>query len=256
MTETLCYGNLMFGAHLQLQETVQGTAAGRQIDTGCIQACASLDSGVPLPVRVLQVARTDIKILTDRPLRFGTRLRLAMYVNMQSVSASNNAVVHWCRPGSEGWQIGAFFTSTLPEHLLTDAWWELRNQIRYEANWRAWIRWSGTQSAEPVQLLDYSISGVRMNYAGHVQSGRTFWLYSSSVNDTRPLLEGRVQWVGESADGCSLGCYLFNEKGRELPRAFNQSSILHIEDTNQKSSADPDSLIPAAIENLDENPLS
>ena len=81
----------------------------------------------------------------------------------------------------------------------------------------AWIRWSGAHSPESVQLVDYSISGIRMHYAGYADIGQTIWLYSSSAKNLKPLLEGRIQWVQRSNSGNALGCYLFNEKGREIP---------------------------------------
>jgi hypothetical protein len=210
---------------------------------------------VPLPLEVQQVSRTDVKLLTDRPLRFGTRIRLGLYINLLSAASSNIAVVHWCRPGVSGWQIGTFLTSPLPETLLANAWWELRNQIRYESNWRAWIRWKDNPTAEPVQVTNYSISGLRMQYTGQAVNSRRFWMYPNSSDDTPALLEGRVQWCQQGHEGHALGCYVFNEQGRALPRTFNQSSVLHVEVPDRTNVAPMDSLLPGMIENSDDNRL-
>ncbi|MEZ6060919.1 MAG: hypothetical protein R3C19_11200 [Planctomycetaceae bacterium] len=221
-------------------------------DSAGIQISSCLESGVPLPTRVRQLSRTDVLLLTDRPLRFGTRLRLAMYVDLLA-SASNAGVVHWCRPGTDGWELGAFLTSPLADHLLLRARGGLRNQIRYETNWRAWVRWEGTEVRRPVQILDYSVSGLRLSCDGTVTGEQMFWLYQNSAPSSGPLLEGRVKWFLEHQHKTIVGCYVSNERARCLPRTFNQGARLHVEIPDIGASGALDPLMPIATDDSVDN---
>ena len=63
---------------------------------------ACLEGGIPLPAHLLELARMDLTFLTDRPLRFGTPVQIAIFSDFVSSVAQNKAFVHWCRPLARG----------------------------------------------------------------------------------------------------------------------------------------------------------
>ena len=125
--------------------------------TGGIQICACLESGVPLPLTVSEIARGDVRLTTDRPLKFGTPVTMAIFLDLLSGSVPNRGVVHWCRPSVSGWELGIFLNSPIPESMMSRSWWELRESIRYACNWPASLNFSDASERLPIRILNYSL---------------------------------------------------------------------------------------------------
>ena len=82
-----------------------------------ISVSVCLETGTPIPAHLVEVARLDLMILTDRPLRYGTTVQLALFSDLVSSVTQTHGIVHWCRPHQHGWQIGIFMTMPLPDRL-------------------------------------------------------------------------------------------------------------------------------------------
>ncbi len=102
------------------------------------------ENGAPLPAILVDVARNDVLILTDRPLRFGTALQMVIYCDLITAISYTRGTVHSCRATSRGWEIGVFLSQTLPMRLTSRAFDDLRGHLRYECDWKAWILWKTT----------------------------------------------------------------------------------------------------------------
>lgn len=198
-----------------------------------ISVSACLDCGTPLPARLLDLARSDLLLLTDRPLRFGTPLQLAIFSDLCSAVTQNRAIVHWCRPSAKGWQIGAFLTQTLPDRLTACEWSDLRGTLRYDCNWKAWIHWEGTGQLESVRILNYSISGLRLNSERAVPLRSVFSLFGSAGFRDRAVLQGQVHWCRSSEDVFELGCIIHGQRGRDLPKMFGNLNAVHVDSAEQ-----------------------
>lgn len=209
-------------------KTTSGLNNGRSVHPE-IAVSVCLDCGTPIPARMMDLARNDLAILTDRPLRFGTPLQLALFSDLVSAVTQNRAIVHLCRPHPSGWQIGAFLTSPLPDRLTESVWNDLKNSLRHECNWKAWILWDETGELEAVRILNYSINGLRLSSATPVSAGSTFALFGSAGRHDRAVLKGRVQWCRGVEDGCQIGCVVHAQRGRDLPKMFGNLAAVHVD---------------------------
>jgi len=209
-------------------KTPSGSTNGRAVHPE-ISVSVCLDCGTPVPARMLDLARTDLTILTDRPLRFGTPLQLVLFSDLVSAVTQNRGIVHLCRPHRSGWQIGAFLTSPLPDRLTESVWNDLKNSLRHECNWKAWILWDESGELETVRILNYSINGLRLSSATPVSAGSTFALFGSAGRHDRAVLKGRVQWCRGVDDGCQIGCVVHAQRGRDLPKMFGNLAAVHVD---------------------------
>ncbi len=192
-----------------------------------ISVSACLDCGAPVPARLVELTRQDVMILTDRPLRYGTNLQLALFGNLMTTATQNRGLVHWCRPSQQGWQIGAFLTMPLPNRLTEREWSDLRNSLRYECNWRAWVLWDGDGKLEPVWITNYSIGGICLDTKRVVPHGSKFTLFGSNGKKDRSALNGEVNWTRQNADGVQVGCHINGQRGRDLPKMFGNLDFVH-----------------------------
>lgn len=202
--------------------------AGRTPPTE-ISVSVCLDSGTPIPARLVELARLDLMIVTDRPLRYGTAVQLALFSDLVSSVTQTRGTVHWCRPHQHGWQIGIFMTMPLPDRLTEREWSDLRNSLRYECNWKAWILWDGDGQLEPIWIANYSIGGVCLHAQRVVTHGSRFTLFGSSGTNDRAVLNGDVQWTRRNSDGVLIGCHIHQQRGRDLPKMFGNLDAVHVE---------------------------
>lgn len=208
-----------------------------------ISVSVCLDCGTPIPARLLELTRQDLMILTDRPLRYGTNLQLALFGNLMTTVTQNRGLVHWCRPNQQGWQIGAFLTMPLPNRLTEREWSELRGSLRYECNWRAWVLWEGDGKLDPVWMTNYSIGGICLETKRIVPQGSKFTLFGSNGTKDRSALNGEVQWIRQNTEGVLLGCHIHGQRGRDLPKMFGNLDSVHVApDEDQDSQGASDSL--------------
>ena len=207
-----------------------GSSAGRS-DSPEIYLSACLDTGIPLPAKLLELARMDLIFITDRPLRFGTALQLSIYSDFISAVTQNRAVVHWCRPHPLGWQIGAFLGQPLPDRLTENHWNDLRGTLRYECNWKAWVLWDEGGELETVKILDYSIGGLRITASRYLAVNQCLSLFGSSGARNRAVLNGQVQWCRNVEQTYQAGVMVFGQRGRELPKMFGNLEAVHVDGT-------------------------
>lgn len=214
-----------------------------------ITVSVCLDCGTPIPARLIELTRVDLMIVTDRPLRYGTPVQLALFGDLVSTVTQNRGVVHWCRPHQNGWQLGVFLTMPLPTRLTEREWSDLRSSLRYECNWKAWILWDGDGQLEPVWITNYSVSGVCLNAKRVVAQGDKFTLFGSGGTKDRAALNGNVQWIRKNTEGVLIGCTIHGQGGRELPRMFGNLDAVHftVED-GESLDKNPDSLETQACE--------
>lgn len=194
-----------------------------------ISVSVCLDNGTPIPARLLELARMDLRILSDRPLRFGTPLQISLFSDLISAVTQNRAIVHWCRPHEAGWQIGAFLTTSLPDRLTENAWNDLRNTLRYDCNWKAWILWNNESQPEATRIVNYSISGLRLEHPRPVAANSPFILLNSAAARDRAILNGRVHWCRSLEDQFQIGCLIDGQRGRDLPKMFGNLAAVHVE---------------------------
>ena len=207
--------------------TAPGASPGR-FSHPEINVSVCLDCGTPIPAQLLELARMDLMLLTDRPLRFGTSIQLAIFSDLVSAVTYNRAVVHWSRPHSRGWQIGAFLTQPLPDRLTEQAWNDLRNTLRYECNWKAWLLLDSDGRLEPVRILNYSITGLRMRIDTMIPSNSNFSLFGSAGTRGPAMLNGQLQWCRAVDETFQAGGIIHGQKGRELPRLFGGTTAVHL----------------------------
>lgn len=194
-----------------------------------ISVSVCLDNGTPIPARLLELARMDLRILTDRPLRFGTPLQVSLFSDFVNAVTQNRAIVHWCRPHEAGWQIGAFLTTSLPDRLTENAWNDLRNALRYDCNWKAWILWDDQTQPEATHIVNYSISGLRLEHSRVIPANASFSLLNSAASRDRAILNGRVHWSRPLEDQFLVGCLIHGQRGRDLPKMFGNLSAVHVD---------------------------
>lgn len=186
------------------------------------------ENGTPVPADLVDMARLDLLFLTDRPLRFGTVLQTAVYCDLVTGVSYNKAVVHYCRATLNGWEIGAFLTAPVPDYLAARYMDELRGQLRYECDWKAWVHWERTGRLDSVRVISYSINGLRLRMEQSVEAGSDFSIFSSSGTTKQPILNGRVRWCRISEGGYTAGCMVSGQRGRELPRMFGNLTAIHV----------------------------
>lgn len=226
-------------AEMLLSTTIQPAVhvrSARSIQQLQISVSVCLDCGTPVPARLLELTRQDLMILTDRPLRYGTYLQLAMFGNLMTSVTQNRGLVHLCRPNQQGWQIGAFLAMPLPNRLTEREWSDLDDSLRYECNWRAWVLWDGDGKLEPVLITGYSIGGISLDTKRIVPHGSKFTLFGSNGSKDRSALNGEVQWTRQNADGVHLGCHIHGQRGRDLPKMFGNLDSVHIAPDEDQSS--------------------
>jgi len=203
--------------------------AAARTGTPEIQLSACLESGTPLPSQMLEMARLDLTFITDRPLRFGTVIQLAIFSDFISAMTQNRGIVHWCRPHPRGWQIGVFLTQPLPDRLTSHEWNDLRTTLRYDCNWKAWVLWNDSGKLDSVRILNYSISGMRLHSAHAVESNQEFSLFSSAGARDRAVLKGHVQWCRTVDNTFQIGAIIHGHRGRDLPRMFGNLDAVHFD---------------------------
>ena len=190
---------------------------------------ACLEGGIPLPAHLLELARMDLTFLTDRPLRFGTPIQIAIFSDFVSSVAQNKAFVHWCRPHARGWQVGAYLTQPLPDRLTSHEWNDLRSTLRYDCSWKAWALWGDSGVLESVQIQNYSITGLRLVKETSVPIDAEFSLFSSAGRRDREVIKGRVQWCRPAENCFNVGALIHGQRGRDLPRIFGNLEAVHVD---------------------------
>lgn len=203
---------------------------------------------MPLPVAVQDIARSDVRMLTDRPLRFGTRVNLVLYLHMMSSTVPNVGVVHWCRPGTHGWELGLYLNAPIPESLISKSWWELRQSIRYDCHWNAWLVDAKKNTRRLIAIRNYSLSGMKFECSEKLKAGTYIDVSHSSTPSVPAYIRGRVERVGHNAN--DYGCYLPHESGRFLPSMFNHGSTLHMETPFVEGLNIRSSLLPEMIDKM------
>ena len=186
-----------------------------------------LEDGIPLAAELLDVARLDILLLADRPIRYGTTLQLAIFSDLVSSVAYTKATVHYCRVTHEGWQIGAFFELPIPDHMIERNWHDLRIQLQYECDWKGWALWDETGRLECVQIVGYSLDGLRLVIDEPVSTGTNVTLYGSGGNRGTSVLKARVEWCRTFDCQTIIGCFIAGGGGRDLPKLFGNLSDVH-----------------------------
>lgn len=219
-----------------------GAGRSQKSDAPEIYISVCLDCGTPIPARLIELARMDLMMLTDRPLRFGTQLQIAMYSDLISAVTQNRATVHWCHPQQSGWQVGAFLSQPLPDRLTENTWHDLRNNLRYDANWRAFVLFDGCGSLERVRILNYSINGLRLSVPGRRNLTGGFSLFTSSAGREGALLNGQVQWCREVDGSTQIGCMIHGQRGRDLPKMFGRLDAIHVADSGDQTNASGESI--------------
>lgn len=195
--------------------------------TGGIHMCGCLESGTPLPLCVTEIARGDVRLTTDRPLRYGTPISLVMYQDLISGTVPNRGIVHWCRPSTIGWELGVYLNAPIPENMMSNSWWELRDSLRFSCNWGAWLQIPDVEARKPMQILDYSLCGMRLHCETRLAMGVEVSVCTSSSQHAPPVLVGTIEH--HDASTSNYGCFLPHETGRFLPGLFNQNTALHVE---------------------------
>ncbi len=193
-----------------------------------ISVSVCLDCGTPIPARLEELARMDLMLLTDRPLRFGTSIQLAIFSDLVSAVTYNRAVVHWSRPHSCGWQIGAFLTQPLPDRLIEQSWNDLRTALRYDCNWKGWLLLETGGELEPVRILQYSISGLCMRTETMIPVNSRFSLFGTSATCGPAVISGQIDWCRTVEESIQAGGIIHGQKGRDLPRLFESMPAVHL----------------------------
>ena len=206
-----------------------------------IQLSACLDCGTPLPSKLLELARMDLTFITDRPLRYGTPLQLAIYSDFINAVTHNRANVHWCRPHPLGLQIGAFLTQSLPDRITENHWTDLRSSLRYECNWKAWVLWGEETKLEAIKILNYSINGLCMLAPCDIPANQDFSLFGATGSRESAVLRGQTQWCRSVEGRFQIGGLIHGQRGRDLPRMFGNLKAVHadgiqVEDPNVRES--------------------
>jgi len=179
------------------------------------------DKGFPIPARMCETGATEVRVQTDRPIAFGTTLRLAICTNFHSVVAVTEAVVHHCQPADSGWWLGLFLKARLPEGLLSDPSADNRSEIRYDVNWRAWLRNPETGDLTSAMIVNYSLSGIRLQVPHSMDTNQWVDLLKSPSTDAKPVTALRVQWCRQEADrDFSVVARIPDRNGRLIPVAF------------------------------------
>ena len=226
--------------------TVNCEQETRKLSSGlCAGMC--LPNGHPLPVSIIDVARGDLRILTDRPLRFGTRTNIVFFCRDLTNTTPNTGIVHWCRPAESGWEMGLFLNSPIPESMVSGSWWELRDSIRYPCRWQAWIIDQPSASRRPITITDYSLGGIGFECPYRLTVGTQIQISQSPHPSVPAYVLGRVERV---IGGGGYGCFLPREGGRFLPGMFNASQTLHMESPFVDGLRIRSSLLPQMIEKL------
>jgi hypothetical protein len=195
-----------------------------------IQLSVCLEGGTPLPAQMLEMARLDLTFITDRPLRFGTVVHLAIFSDVVSAVTQNRGFAHWCRPHARGWQIGVYLTQPLPDRLTSHQWKDLRTTLRYDCNWNAWVLWSESGKPESVRILSYSVSGLRLHLPHPAEANQQFTLFGSSAARGRAVLKGQIQWCRAVGNTFQAGGVIHGQRGRDLPRMFAKLDAVHFDD--------------------------
>lgn len=201
-----------------------------------VRLSACLESGTPVPATSVEVARLDLLFQSDRPLRFGTPLKLALYSEPVTNVVYTKAIVHYCRATPRGWRIGAFLTNPLPGRLTERCSEEMRSQLRYEIDWKAWVFWEREGRLTPVKISSYSINGLRLILESPVMAGEVFSMFGSAGGRDRAMIRGQVEWCRPSEHQFAAGCSLTGQRGRDLPRMFGNLTALHVDLTEGVSS--------------------
>ena len=195
-----------------------------------VKASACLECGTPLAAELVDVARLDLLLLSDRPLRYGTVLRVALFSDLVSSVAYATVSEHFCRATHEGWQIGGFLGQPLPDRLVERFWDNLRGQLRYECDWKGWVLWDNDGLLESAQLIGYSLSGLRMIVQKPVADGSEFSLFRSSGQSDGGFVKARTEWSRQiGPDEFIVGCFIPSQRGRELPAMFGNLADVHFE---------------------------
>ncbi len=196
-----------------------------------VRASICLECGMPVAAQLLDLARLDLLVLTDRPLRFGTTLQVVIFCNLVNGVSYHKAVVHFCRATHRGWEIGAFLIQPIPEFLSGRVVDDMRGQLRYECDWKAWILWDKSGRLDSVRVISYSIGGMRLMLDRSAESGTEFSLFCSAGNRDQSAIRGKVRWSRSGEDGWLTGCAVAGQRGRDLPRMFGNLTAIHIEQT-------------------------
>ena len=207
--------------------TTSARGVGRLPNTE-ISVSVCLDCGTPIPARLVELAHLDLIMVTDRPMRYGTVVQLALFGDLVTTVTQNRGIVHWCRPHQHGWHVGVFLTMPLPDRLTEREWSDLRHTLRYECNWKAWVLWDGDGQLEPVWISDYSIKGVCLTSQRIVKQGSKFTMFGSTGTRDRAVLNGDVQWTRQNPDGVLIGCHIQGQRGRDLPKMFGNLDAVHV----------------------------
>jgi hypothetical protein len=197
-----------------------------------IRVSVCLEDGTPVAAELVELARMDLMLRVDRPLRFSTPIRLVLFRDFSRGVAHCRAVVHWCRTERGCWKLGAFLTTPIADCITDRCGAELRAHLRYPAGWKSWIRIDDTGQLERALIVDYSVAGVCTSLPCAVEPGKQLSLFGSGSTVNSPEIPARVQWCRPHQSGFMMGCFIASQRGKDLPRIFENHDAIHASETS------------------------
>jgi len=192
-----------------------------------IRVSVCLEDGTPIAAELVELARMDLMLRVDRPLRYGTPIRLVLFRDFARGVAHCRAVVHWCRTEQGSWRLGAFLTTPIADSITERCGGELRAHLRYPAGWKSWVRIEPTGRLEQAIIHDYSIAGICSQLPCPAEAGQQLSLFSYGSGVPNSEIPVRVQWCRPYDGGFLTGCFIPGHRGKDLPGIFENHDAIH-----------------------------
>jgi PilZ domain len=200
-----------------------------------IRVSVCLEDGTPVAAELVELARMDLMLRVDRPLRFSTPIRLVLFRDFAGGVAHCRAVVHWCRTEQGCWKLGAFLTTRIADCITERCGADLRAHLRYPAGWNSWVRFDANGQLERAMIYDYSIGGVSVLLPCRAEPGEQLSLFGSGSPHSSQEVHARVQWCHPHEKQFLVGCFLPSQSGKDLPRIFENLGAIHAEAHNSEA---------------------
>ena len=193
--------------HLNSNTELQSTRAIRP-------KAVILQDGAALPACVVEMTRVELKLGSPlRPFQFVT---LSLQSDELGAGVTTAGIVHWSRAVEHEWQAGVFLAQPVPAHFSPLGLGERRAELRYHVDVDAEIILGGATLSFPVQIVDYSVSGVCIRSLAPIRAGETARLFVDAHSRGRLSLTGTVVWSNELETCCLTGLTFDHEQGRLL----------------------------------------
>lgn len=168
---------------------------------------------------VLAIAPREIRIACSFAVPVWTMVEVQFQHRHMQTTPFETGLLHWVQKNGNVWQLGICFANQINEQIPSLFWQDMRRELRYPLAGAATLQF-GNHPRIPVQITNYSLSGIGFTSSEQIREREEFLVFSS-FDATSAIVRGSINWQTALNNTEYLaGCRLAHNAGLGLAKAF------------------------------------